>query len=183
MIALPQEMPLVRWNQGTQVPLSEGWLAESIDYSAMRAGYEEWGWTPEIAKAVAYYLSQEYPGTLITMGEVEDILQKAVLGIGYPEVAGAIAMVAPRVRIYLPDLARDAELELFFFKRLRDKLEDALNVVVRGVKLEGIRPCVKMIRGARKWHKYCDVLNDDIILFTRKHLYQCKNPPLELVIS
>ena len=39
MIALPQRLPHVIWKKDRLVPLSEGWLAESIEQAAAGAGY------------------------------------------------------------------------------------------------------------------------------------------------
>ena len=184
MIALAHKLPLVIWQQNRHVPLSEGWIAESIDLTARQVGYEEWTWSEEVAHAIIYYLQQEFAGCVIEKNDIEEIVRRSILGIGYPELADQISLSAPRVSIYLPDLARKASYELHFFQMLREKLEEASNVVmVRGIKLEELRTCVKIIANAERWKSYCQDLNDEIVSFTRKQIYQTDNPPIELIIS
>ena len=56
MIALPQKLPHVIWRNDRLVPLSEGWLAESIEHAAAASGYHRWHLAPEVARAIAVYL-------------------------------------------------------------------------------------------------------------------------------
>ena len=182
MIALPQDLPLVRWQNRRNVPLSEGWLAESIDCSASRAGYNQWEWTPDITKALSYYLRKEFHGCLITPSQLQVLIKKSLLSIGYPDVADELTLVAPRVTIYLPEIARNACYELMFFHQLRQRLDDASRVVVRGLKLEGLRGCVKILRQTGRWQDSCDLLNMEIVNFVRSRLNQNTSSTVEIVI-
>ncbi len=60
MIALPQRLPHVIWKNDRLVPLSEGWLAESIEHAAAAAGYHRWHLAPEVARAIAVYLENDW---------------------------------------------------------------------------------------------------------------------------
>ena len=60
MIALPQRLPHVIWKNDRLVPLSEGWLAESIEHSAEAAGHHRWHLAPEVARAIAIYLENDW---------------------------------------------------------------------------------------------------------------------------
>ena len=60
MIALPQRLPHVIWKNDRLVPLSEGWLAESIEYAAAAAGHPRWYLAPEVARAIAVYLEDDW---------------------------------------------------------------------------------------------------------------------------
>src|SRR5690606_1647082 len=105
MIALPHELPLVTWHKRRQISLSEGWIAESLAHSAAKAGVPTWQWSGEIARAISQYLREEYPANVISPAELRTLLGKSLRGIGYPEIADQASLVAPRVSIYLPDLA------------------------------------------------------------------------------
>lgn len=184
MIAIAQKLPMVLWTGERQVPLSEGWIAESIDHSAQQAGYQEWTWSNEVAYAISYYLQQEYSGCLITKNDLEEVVKRSIEGIGHDELAQELTIVSPRVNIYLPDLARETAYELLFFKRLQEKLEEAIHVVmVRGVKLEELRTCVKIMSCTPRWKQYCQHLHDEIIHFTRQQINKTDAPPMELVIT
>jgi len=183
MIAPRQNLPLVQWRDERHIPLSEGWLAESIEQSALCAGHPGCAWGPDVARAITFYLEQEFAGNVITTDHLQQIIRKSLNGIGYPDVARRAMVVAPRVSIYLPELARHAGFELMFFQLLRDRLQEALHLVVRGVRLEGLRPCVKMIENARHWQKDCELLSDEIVLFSRQHINRWNRPPIDLVIN
>ncbi len=182
MIALPQDLPLVRWQNKRNIPLSEGWVAESIDCSAFRAGYEQWEWTPDITQALSFYLRKEFHGCLISSSELQVLIKKTLLSIGYPDVADQLTLVAPRVTISLPEIARAARFELLFFQLLRERLEEASRVVVRGIKLEGLRRCVKTLQQAGRWQGNCETLSTDIVNFVRQKLSQDGCPAVEIII-
>jgi len=182
MIALPQELPYVYWQNKRNVPLSEGWLAESIDSSACRAGYADWEWTADITKALSCYLRQEFQGCLISPSELQVLIKKSILSIGYPDVAHKLSLVAPRVTIYLPDLAHEYPYELLFFPQLEKRLQEVSRVLIRGVRLEGLRPCVKHLHQAGRWRNSCEELSREIVSFTRLKLQHHRSGPTEIII-
>ena len=182
MIALPQELPLVHWQNKRNVPLSEGWLAESIDCSALQAGYSEWEWTIDITKALSCYLRQEFHGCLISPRELQTLIKKSLQSIGFHDVADKLRIVAPRVTINLAEMARAATYELMFFHLLQQRLEDAARVGVRGIKLEDLRESVKILQQAGRWQENCGMLSTDIVNFVRQKLQQNGGPGVELLI-
>ncbi len=182
MIALPQALPMVNWHGRRHVPLSEGWLAESIACSARRAGYPTWEWSGEVARAITYFLQEEYRGNLISPEELRAIIRRSLSGIGCQDVAEKVSLVAPRVSIYLPELAERSGMEMLFFQSLGERIDEAVQVVVRGIRLEGIRPCVKNLEQCRRWHRGCQRLSDEIVLYTRRRLELAGAAPMELAI-
>ena len=182
MIAIPQDLPLVSWQNKRNVPLSEGWLAETIDLSASQAGYRQWRWTPEIIKALTYYLRREFHGTLITATELKTLIKASLQRIGYDDIAEKLVIPAPRVVIYLPSLARQSKFELLFFCMLNSCLEETARLAISGVKLEGLREAVKILNQTTRWQGECPRLGAEIVFFTRRKLAQRRGKHLELVI-
>ncbi len=182
MIAMTNQLPLILWGDERSVPLSEGWLMESIEWTARRAGYPQWEWTHDIVKALTYYLEEEYATMTISQRELESLMDVSIKSIGYPEIAAHAGMVAPRVSIHLPDLARECPWELAFFQELGDRLREAGAGVVRGIKLSGMRPCVKHLRGARRWHPRCQHLSDEITAYSRQVIMDWDRPAIDLMI-
>lgn len=182
MIAVPQSLPLVQWHSSRQVPLSEGWLSESIARSAQRAGYSSWEWSKEVARAITFYLQQDYQGTLISPRDLRAIIRKSLDGIGCGDIARKVSLVAPRVSIDLAEIARLSGLELIFFQMLASRLLEARHVVVQGVRLDGIRPCVKILDGSRKWDRGCQKLNDEIVTFARRHVESWNHAEVDLAV-
>jgi len=183
MIALPHHLPLVIWKDTRTVPLSPGWLAESIDHTLAHLDCCGWEWTDDVVVSLCAYLRENYAGTSIDHSHLNDLLRHAIVALDYPEVADRVALCAPRVIIHLPDLARRAPLELAFFHALQNRLDEALEYVVRGVKLQGLRTTVKSLQNAPRWRKQCQDLSDEIVLFTRQKLQRWDQPFVDLVIS
>jgi len=182
MIALPSDLPLVTWNAGRPVPLSAGWLAESIEFSLSGENFPHWQWTEDIVQAICLHLKDDYSGTEIHHTELIQIVRQSVEVLGYPDVANKIQLTAPRVVIHLPEIARHADIELAFFQELQSKLDEALCFVVRGIKLEGIRDSVKTLHQTKRWKRNCQTLNDDIVQFVRKNLERWDQPTVDLII-
>jgi hypothetical protein len=180
MIAFPQRLPNVVWRNQRLVPLYEGWIRESIVEAAARAGFQQWDLAPEISQAITRYLEDEAP--TVTVAQLTEIVRRSLKGIGFDAVARESNIVAPRVSIYLPELARSARYEMMFFPLLGHRIGEALEYNVRGVQLEGLRDCVKIIDHAMKWRQTCAHLSDQIVEFTKAHLERAAAARVELVV-
>src|ERR1700760_256591 len=99
MIALPQRLPHVIWKNDRLVPLSEGWLAESIEHAAARAGFHRWHLAPEVARAIAVYLENDYVAPSLPVDQLREMVRRSLEGIGFEEIARESVIVPPRVSI------------------------------------------------------------------------------------
>jgi hypothetical protein len=183
MIALPQRLPHVIWKNDRLVPLSEGWLAESIEQAAAGAGYYRWHLAPEVARAIAVYLENDWVAPALPLDHLTQMVQRSLVGIGFDDIARKSLIVPPRVSISLVELAVRAPYEIEFYPLLRERLADALEVQVGGVKLEGLRDCTKRLDAAGRWRSTCVRISDDIIHFCRSYLYRTMPLTVDLVIQ
>ena len=183
MIALPQKLPHVIWRNGRLVPLSEGWLAESIEHAAAAAGHPRWHLAPEVARAIAVYLENDWVAPALTQENLKEMVRRSLEGIGYDDIARKSLIVPPRVSISLMELAVRAPYEIEFYPLLKERLGDALEVQVAGVRLEGLRDCTKILDAAGRWRQTCVRISDEIIHFCRTYI--CRNMPraVDLVIQ
>lgn len=183
MIANAHPLPQIIWNNGRLVPLSEGWLAESIQQSAAAAGHESWNMTNEVARAIAHYLENDWISPALSLENLREMVRRSLEGIGHSEIAEASFIVPPRVSISLTDLALSAPYPLEFFPLLRCRIQDAVEVPVSGVRLEGLRDCAKILDSAQRWRRTCDDIRDDIVIYARACLLLHKPQNIELMIS
>jgi hypothetical protein len=183
MIALPQRLPHVIWKNDRLVPLSEGWLAESIERAAAGAGYHRWHLAPEVARAIAVYLENDWIAPALPVDHLRQMVQRSLEGIGYEDIAQKSLIVPPRVSISLMELAVRAPYEIEFYPLLRERLADALEVQVGGVRLEGLRDCSKVLDAAGRWRQTCVRISDDIIYFCRSFIHQTVPRTVDLVIQ
>lgn len=182
MIALPQSLPWVTWHRTRHVPLSESWISESLRLSARRAGRPDWSQADEVARAIAYFLRSDYCGTVISTAELRELIRRSLQGIGCSDIVPYVDLAAPRVTIYLPEIARHSGIELAFFLHLRQRLHEALDVVVQGIRLEQLRDCVKILDGSRKWNRGCQDLGDEIVAYSRRQLAASGHAHVELAV-
>ena len=183
MIALPQRLPHVIWKNERLVPLSEGWLAESIEHAAAASGYHRWHLAPEVARAIAVYLENDWVAPALPVDKLCEMVQRSLAGIGYEDIARESLIVPPRVSISLMELAHRAPYEIEFFPLLRERLTDAMDVQVGGVRLEGLRDCSKRLDAAGRWRRECSRISDDIIHFCRSFIHQSMPRTVDLVIQ
>ena len=183
MIALPQRLPHVIWKNNRLVPLSEGWLAESIEHAAAAAGHPRWHLAPEVARAIAVYLENDWVSPALSIAHLQEMVRRSLEGIGYEEIARESLIVPPRVSISLMELAVKAPYEIEFYPLLRQRLGDALDVQVAGVRLEGLRDCTKILDSAGRWRQTCVRISDDIIHFCRSYIHRTIPRSVDLVIQ
>jgi hypothetical protein len=183
MIALPQRLPHIVWKNDRLVPLSEGWLAESIEHAAAAAGHPRWQHAPEVARAIAVYLENDWVAPSLPLDSLNEMVRRALEGIGYNEIAQESLIVPPRVSISLAELAHRAPYEIEFYPLLRQRLGDALEVQVAGVRLEGLRDCTKILDSAGRWRTTCVRISDEIIHFCRTYIRGVRPMAIDLVIQ
>jgi hypothetical protein len=183
MIALPQRLPHVIWKNDRLVPLSEGWLAESIESAAAAAGHPRWHLAPEVARAIAVYLEDDWVAPALPLDHLREMVRRSLEGIGYEDIARESLIVPPRVSISLMELAARAPYEIEFYPLLKERLADALEVQVGGVRLEGLRDCAKVLDAAGRWRRTCVRISDEIIYFCRSYICQMVPRTVDLVIQ
>jgi hypothetical protein len=183
MIALPQRLPHVIWKNDRLVPLSEGWLAESIEHAAAASGYYRWHLAPEVARAIAVYLENDWVAPALSLEHLQEMVRRSLEGIGYEDIARQNLIVPPRVSISLMELAVRAPYEIEFYPLLRERLGDALDVQVGGVRLEGLRDCTKILDATGRWRQTCVRISDDIIHFCRSYISRTMPRTVDLVIQ
>jgi hypothetical protein len=183
MIALPQRLPHVIWNKDRLVPLSEGWLAESIEHAAAAAGMPRWELAPEVARAIAVYLENDWVAPALPLDHLQEMVRRSLEGIGYDQIARRSLIVPPRVSISLTEIATRAPYEIEFYPLLRQRLDDALEFQVAGVRLEGLRDCTKILDAAGRWRRTCVRISDDIIHYCRSLICRSMPRSVELVIQ
>jgi hypothetical protein len=183
MIALPQKLPHVIWRNDRLVPLSEGWLAESIEHAAAASGYHRWHLAPEVARAIAVYLENDWIAPSLSIDNLREMVRRSLEGIGFEDIAQKSLIVPPRVSISLMEIALRAPYEIEFYPLLKARLADALEVQVGGVKLEGLRDCSKVLDAAGRWRQTCLRISDDIIYFCRSYVHRAVPRTVDLVIQ
>ncbi len=172
MIGFQNNMPLVRFADGSILPFERTWLAGSLARAAERAGYKKWWLAPHVTESVTNYLEQDFDDSVVTIKRLEQAVQSVLQVIGYADVAGHFHASPPPARISLEELARDAGhgYELVFFDLLRSRLREALETKPEKLEIYDAHNGVKLLRSAKNWRRDCSGLLDEIVGFVREEI-------------
>jgi hypothetical protein len=172
MIALRDNFPLVRFQDGSVMNYDRTWLTAAVIRAAETAGYKKWWLTNHVTESISSFLQQDFDENIVTISRLEKAVQSVLQVIGYSDVARCFQTLPPPVRISLADLARRAGngYELVFFELLRASLHEIPDSNVQQVEFHDLHPCVKLLRGAKAWRADCEQLTGEIVLFIRTEL-------------
>lgn len=170
MIALPNDLPLIRLDDGEAVPFEPEWLTCSLARAARRAGLVQWWLAPHVTASVTEYLRADHNSPVIEATRLEEAVQAVLQVIGYAEVGRHFAVGRPVLAIYLVDLVREAGAgyELAFFQLLERRLAVALGSHTPHFQLIGLDRCVRMLAARKSWNRDCAWLQSEIVAFTRE---------------
>ncbi|MBE2181135.1 MAG: hypothetical protein IAE97_11760 [Chthoniobacterales bacterium] len=169
MIALADNLPLVRLPDRRAVRFERAWLERAVAEAADHAGYSRWWLAPHVAESVTSYLEREFEDNVIASQCLRTLVSSVLQVIGYPDVARGFRLPEPPVRISLTALAESAGtgFELAFFQQLDRALREAISTRAARIEFCDLADCVKRLRRARAWRKECDQLRNEIVAHVR----------------
>jgi len=172
MIALKNNLPVVRFDDGSIMNFERGWLLRSLRHAAERAGYEKWWLAEHVTASVVNYLANEFAHAVVTAEDLDHAVRSVLEAIGYGDIAETYRSCPPPVRVSLAEIARAAGTgyELVFFGLLRERLREVLVSSTEQLELCDLQPCVKLLHSARHWKRACSGLRDEIVEFVRREM-------------
>lgn len=172
MIALPNDLPLIRLESGEAIPFDPEWLMHSISRAARSAGLPRWWLAPHVTASVTEYLRTDHDATVIESVRLEQAVQSVLQVIGYSEVGQYFVVGRPVMSISLVDVAREAGAgyELAFFQLLERRMNEAFSSHTPHFQLTGLEHCVKILKSRKVWCRECEALQAEIVLFARRQV-------------
>ncbi len=171
MIQLHEDCLLVEQPGGGFIPWSASQLTLEFVGGASETLNEEV--MKQVAAGVLHYFKDELGRMTITVSEFADAIARALNGMGYTaEVAEVSSSTkeggASTSKAGISDLRELAFAaakfgELDFFKRLRNRLQEQMENPPQRVEFLGLRGCVKMLTGRKKWCPTCTQLEVEIV--------------------
>lgn len=185
MIHLQPDCLVFRTSDGENIPCSAQQVTvELIGESAALLDDEV---IQNAAQAVLHYFKSELGKTLVSVGEFAQALERVLRGLGFTVSASdAGNEVSCAGDADLGRLAFDARegFELDFFPRLRRELRRQLDQAPGLIRFRGLRRCVKLLTGARRWTPRCQELSDQIVEYLRQCLStECGRRSCPLVVE
>jgi hypothetical protein len=184
MIALRDNMPLLRFGDGQVVPVERKWLCVELAAAAGRAGYGKWWLASHVAASVLAYLESDYEEPTICVDRLQKAVRSVLQVIGYADVAEVFRVQSPPVRISLVELARAAGqgYELAFFDLLRVRLRGALDSRAERLEICDAQRGIKQLRSAKAWRRDCSGLLEEVVGFVREEVRSLSRP-IEMQVS
>jgi hypothetical protein len=169
LIALADNLPLVRLSDQRAIKYERIWLEREVAEAAEGAGFSRWWLAPLVAESVTAYLELELEENIIASQCLRTLVSSVLQVIGYPEVARGFQLPEPPVRISLAALAESAGAgyELAFFHELDCTLRRVLSSRTSRIEFCDLADCVKRLRRARSWRKDCAALRNEIVAHVR----------------
>lgn len=178
MIALKDDLPLVRFSSEEVGAFRRDWLLRSLAFAARRAGYDQWWLAEHVAESVTIYLRSQFDDNVVTLPRLEKAVRSALHAIGYGEVATIFELEPPFAHIDLSQVAHEAGhgYELMFFEILARNLQNALREGRTYIEVCGLAQCVKSLRARKNWSIHCSTLQAEIVTFARQQIVKDRAP-------
>ncbi|MEM9479179.1 MAG: hypothetical protein AAGA58_05885 [Verrucomicrobiota bacterium] len=175
MIALPNQLPLLQFGDHEVVQYEHRWLKDSITEAAQKAGHNDWCFANEIAQAVIEYLRERFHGSVITIDDLYEKIERVLSHLGWRDIACELEAAPPPLRISLYEIACSAEngYELQFFESLKRRLRNTTSAAPRQIVVCDMKKAVKHLCGVQRWTNRCDYLRHEIVTFVRREI--CDN--------
>lgn len=176
MIALRDNFPLVRFQDGSVMNYDRAWLSSAVVRAAESAGYKKWWLANHVTESISSFLQQDFDDNIVTIPRLEKAVQSVLQVIGYSDVARCFQTLPQPLKISLSELARRAGngYELAFFELLRARLRTIPDSAAQQVELIDLHACVKLLRGAKVWRSDCAELTGEIVQFVRLEIEHSK---------
>ena len=172
MIALASDCLLVTTSNGESIPYSADMLSVELAGDANQLFEEDF--VRHAADAVFHYFKNEMGVSSVSLTEFATALEKVLRGFAVTaRVSSGETPVVRRIVEY--DLSRLAQesgegRELVFFPKLRAELRGQLQEPPTVLRFRGLRDCVKLLVGARRWGNRCQSLEAQIVDYVRECL-------------
>ena len=147
----------------------------SVELIGKKAGSVDPHVIQNAAKAVLHYYTHELGKTTVTLPEFSAALAKVLRALGVPiETDSCPLSAGPVVELNLAGFieASQCNFLLAFFPRLRAELRMQMKALPKVMRFTGLRPCVKVLAGVKRWNGDCQQLSEQIIHFLRQCYYQ-----------
>ena len=170
MIQLRQDCLLFKTDKGESIPCSVEVLA--IELVGESAAHLDPELVRQAASAVLHYFKHDLGRTTVTVADFSLMLERVLASLGVNIKSASVHDPTAGDVFDLRKLAVESgkAFELAFFPRLREALRKRLADSPRVLRFHGLRGCVKLILGAKRWSSRCQVLNDQIVDYMRQCL-------------
>jgi hypothetical protein len=177
MIALKNNLPLLRKPRGHAVSFRRTWLQNALRRAAAKAGYSEWWIAEDLTKSVVFYLEHHYLEPIIAVPLLENAVRSALREIGYRDVA---VHFGSRSELQFVSLLRFFDCSkrpdsTRFFEKLSSWFQDFGKTPVKSVAFQDLMTCSACLANAEELNPTTELqqnIQDLIVNFIHAEISQ-----------
>jgi hypothetical protein len=174
MIALASDVLIFDMGDGESAPFSAEMI--SVELMGSVVNMFDADFVRHASHAVFHYFRNELRRDTVSVSEFAEALEKVLRGFVLPSRGKPVPESVLESDLCQLACESGKGCELFFFPRLRQKLQDQLQLAPKVLRFHGLRGCVKQLVGVRRWNSKCEDLKEQIV----EYLRQCATiQPLE----
>lgn len=172
MIALREQLPLLRVNRDEVIHYEESWIRDLIHEAAARSGSDDSWYAEDIAKGVTLYLKERFEQNSIGLDELFEKIGRTLCAVGFQKVAENLEPSAPPTRLSLAHIADEAGngYELWFFHHLSRRLDVLREVGSKRLHCSELKMAVERICKPRRWSRKCEEFQDEVVTWLATEL-------------
>lgn len=148
MIAAPYSRPLLQAGQCVAADYDRQWIEALLEEAAQEAGVTL-PFCREVAEGMLIYLEEYCPLKALPLEYLFARMRSALREVGLPAIADHLHQQMPPVDIELDALAGEAPLPLFFYTKLRARMEELRSLGLTAYRFSGAHRC-SLVLGRRR---------------------------------
>ncbi len=167
MISLIGNRPALQIGRHQVIDYDTAWLDVALQRAARAAHHEDFPFVADIRGGIVKYLETRCPLKLLQLEDLYARIRLMLIKIGCQPIAEQLEQLAPPVTVSLVRAATEAGngFELAFFTTLRAELIELRAAGAEEIHFSGMRESARILRGAPKWNKHCEILLTEIRSF------------------
>lgn len=172
-------------NRG-QAPVNYGSLVISLRKASEASTGDNWIHAESFARALLEHFISNVQENMMSLDTFEEIIRFVLKKLNLEGLADSFEYIPAQSIIDLGQLTagNSVPMEIDFYHRLRKQVEEALALHPQALHIRNIRPCVKNLRGAKRWRKKCHRQHDELVDFLRQAIAtHCGEGNLAVVIN
>lgn len=167
MISLIGNRPALQVGRYQVIDYDTAWLGDALQRAALAAERHDFPFIDDIRSGIVQYLEHRCPLRLLPLNDLFERMRKMLHTIGCETIAEKLEPLAPPLTVSLLHAAKSAGngFELAFFECLRAELEELRQIGAEEIRFIDLKESTLELRGAKKWDKQCDQLEQEILNF------------------
>jgi hypothetical protein len=174
MICLAGKLPVLTVGRHQIVGYGTDWIEAALHRAAEACDRADFPFIDDIRDGVLHYLEHKCPWRLIAIEDLFERMKRMLCRIGCEAIADQLHPLAPPLTVSVARAAREAGngFELLFFQALQAEIDDLRARGAEEFHFIDLRECARILRGAQRWSRSCEILHREILAFLQNFARQ-----------